>query len=333
MERRERLGLPPLEPEVVAAPEEDDEGEDTGWGENEDEVLESLTSPDNGKGKGKTKDTSARPDKRKSVSWSETDDVKEFRSTESPSAPSPPTAQSDTQPPAADDGPSATSSTPAAPAGETMKFKVVERAPVPIKAGKVKMGGAKEGGKTGWVKPVVTDEAMAYLASLEAKKAAASATPAPPTKVDDHAPVPIKRPTATTHSSAPPPPAPSPLATPLSQPIPSASVEELESDHDVADDDSGSNDSFQFSDDDDEDEDGNGGGMSMDMDNNMQLREAAVEYYRLRGVLQGKGGLSGAGGGTGDLEDRSEVRRLPFPFSPSVYGTGLQHTHHLDLSS
>ena len=314
MERRERLGLPPLEAEIVPAPEEEDEGEDTGWGEDEEEALSKLTTPDKGKGKETVPASNGPParrsDKRKSVSWSEQDSVKEFRSTESPSAPSPPSTQTDTQPPAAT-GQSPPSAAAPSAAGETMKFKVVERAPVPVKAGKVKMGGAKEGGKTGWVKPVVTDEAMAYLAELEAKKAAAAAAtvPTPAAKISDNAPIPIARPTTNSRPSA------STAATPISPPsptpsvpIPSATVEELDSDHDEEDDDSGSNDSFQFSDD-DEDADGDGGGLSMDMDDNMQLREAAVEYYRLRGVLQGKGGLSGAAGGTGDMEDKSEVCR------------------------
>jgi hypothetical protein len=73
---------------------------------------------------------------------------------------------------------------------------------------------------------------------------------------------------------------------------------------------SDSDNDFELSDPEDGEEDSS----MLDMDEQMTMREATVEYYRLRDVLKAKGGLSGAMNGGGGLEEQ-EVSPLPFTSS------------------
>lgn len=284
------------EEEDEVAIEEEEEEEEEG---NDDMAKAGL---DKGKSRARplaTVGSTTTSSRRKRVSFSGTDHVKEFVSSEiivpsssSEASTSPPAESTSTQPTKTisaeeevADGKSSKRSHATAPAGPPLKGLVIERPPAPpmppSKNGRFQVGsGARE--------------------SSASRRTPPSPAPEPSTAGSVLAP-------ATLASS------------------PSETKSEAAEKVSASDDDDNDSDSIIYSDLSEED-DGDGvprdltGDGSFGMDEKMQLREAAVEYYRLKGVLQSRGGfeaLASQAGMSGG-EDESEFVPLNATVSQSL---------------
>lgn len=255
-----------------------------------------------GKGKGKAR-APAGPERRKSVQWSETDQVQEFDFREAIALASDPSLLPASLSAAEDDGPPAREDKKSQ--GPVVKDLVVERPIQPVvapAANKKNAAAASSTTKPG-PKPPIVKEIAERLTPASTTPSAAPTPRGPLVKEIAERPTPTVQP-------APPALEEEPVADDDDEVDPTADLDDYDDDDDDG--------SYELSDlsDHSSDADGDADGpasaadLGMDMDDKLLMREAAVSYYRLKGALHSRGGLEGLLRGMGEAGggDEPEVR-------------------------